>query len=140
MAAFDYSALAKTAASLMERFGTHGCRVLRPSSVDVDVDKPWRGQETAPDTVVLADATILPAMVSRTHVGGPSSQRMPNSLALTLEEAGAAFMCAGGDKVLAGDYVEFPLASGGVDRIVVTSVSPVKPGGAEIIWQLYLGT
>lgn len=133
MAAFDYSNLAATATALLTKFGTPGCRVIRAASSGLDPNAPWKGADGA-DQVVIASCVILQGGMSRLKVGAPHSYRGTGQVPQDYDE-GTYFMTgADGASVVKGDLVEFPAG----DRLAVKEITPLRPGGVNLMWQLEL--
>jgi len=59
MSRFDYSAIARTAAGLINKFGSPQVAVLPGQSQAVVAGKPWRGADTAGDTRVPIDLALV---------------------------------------------------------------------------------
>lgn len=140
-APYSYSSLATLVTNLLTRFGTAGCAVKRPIGTVADPTKPWKGAVAA-DQVVVASTTILVGGISRLKMGGPAATidtGFGNESPVVVENSMAFMVGADGASVRAGDYVEIPLTTGGVDRFIIERLNPLKPGGTVLLWQLQLG-
>lgn len=139
MAAFNYAALATTVTALVTRFGTAGCVVKRPGTTQTDPNKPWKGVGGA-DLVIVASCPVLLGGISRLRMGGPSTVRGTGESPEVTEDSVAFMVGADGALARAGDYLEVPLGGGAYDRLAIEKITPLKPGGINLLWQLQLGT
>ncbi len=126
MATYDYSRLQVIAERLITKFGTSGCRIMRPASTG-DALTPWKA-EPAPDEEVATDVV---AVGDKTTLGQDEGT--------TLAAGGKAYIRAA-ETPQPNDRLEVPDGStDGWARYSIKSADAINPGGTRLLWVLTLG-
>jgi hypothetical protein len=129
---FDYAPLASKVVTLLEKFGTKGCRILRAGAGSADEDKPWKPVGWTADQVIATNITIVSDNVSFRR--GKWNARQ----ALTESGQGKAYAAANVDGIEPGDWLDVPNGKGGWESFGITRAEQVAPGGTNVLWELTL--
>jgi len=118
----DYTKSAQTALKLIKKFGVVGS-FLRNEGIPIDIDKPWKGSNTA--------EVPYPANIALVPIGAKDKSLMSDSIASKI--IATAYM----------DAVEFTEVPTIADSILhdgikwqIESIEPLKPATVNIVWQM----
>lgn len=129
---FDYAPLAAKVVTLLEKFGTKGCRVTRAGAGSADAAKPWKPVGVTNDQVVASDVTVVSDNVSFRRGKWNAPQ------ALTEGGRGKAYAAASVEGIEPGDWLDVPDGRGGWESFGITRAEQVAPGGTNVLWELTL--
>lgn len=130
--AYDYAALEVKASAILDRFGTAGCRVVRPGAGSADPVSPWKPAGATPDVTIIASATAV-----GDNIGYRRGKRDADQ-ALTETGAGKAYLRGALATILPGDWLEVPIGGGQYERFGISRAEAIKPGPVNVLWELSL--
>lgn len=130
---FNYLRSAEKARVLIEKYGNSSVRVYRKSRAAEDVDKPWRGPDSASDEWIgniSVHGVLYPFNANEAYgtlirLGDHGLYISPKSFPVSVNLTNAS-------------YVVITSPDTGEERFKVVDVSTIKPGDETILYDLHL--